>query len=209
MAKPKAGDIEVKTFATHHVISQPNPLRKVLRLADARNKNIRFHRWPTDRVWTRDSGCTFVCSASAPARGNVRATMIPGRGAGVQAPQSERGTLQAIKWRFNAWAKYSDWKNDDLLPDHVDELLGLDEFVPALVKNKKIHRVVLEGGSVDVNGRGSMLTTEECLLSKKQQRNPGLSRKDLENYEGKPVHMQMNGASFYRALARMRGFGGR
>ena len=127
--------------------------RKVLKDCGALSPAVRFHHWPTDRVWTRDSGPIFV------RQGNK---------------------LAITNWRFNAWAKYPDSKNDDLLPDHVGDLLGLDEFVPAAIKNKKIYRIVLEGGSVDVNGHGSMLTTEECLLSTKQQRNPGLSRRDLE-----------------------------
>ncbi len=48
------------------------------------------------------------------------------------------------------------------------------------MRNGKPYHVVLEGGSIDVNGQGLMLTTEECLLSTVQQRNPGLSREDLE-----------------------------
>jgi len=127
--------------------------RKVLSECGALANSIHFHRWPTDRVWTRDSGPIFVRNGSK---------------------------LVITNWRFNAWAKYPDWKNDDLLPDHVGDLLGMDEHVPAAIQRGKIHRVVLEGGSIDVNGRGSMLTTEECLLSKKQQRNAGLNRRDLE-----------------------------
>lgn len=127
--------------------------RKVLSECESLASSVNFHRWPTDRVWTRDSGPIFVRNGKK---------------------------LAITNWQFNAWAKYPDWKNDDLLPDHVSDLLGIDEFVPAAIKGGKIHRLVLEGGSIDVNGRGSMLTTEECLLSTKQQRNPGLSRKDLE-----------------------------
>jgi agmatine deiminase len=129
--------------------------RKVLSECGALRNTVQFHRWPTDRVWTRDSGPIFVHSGKK---------------------------LAITNWRFNAWAKYPDWQNDDLLPDHVGNLLSMEEFVPASIKNGKIHRVVLEGGSIDVNGRGTMLTTEECLLSrKKQQRNPRLSKSDLES----------------------------
>ncbi|HWX54341.1 MAG TPA: agmatine deiminase family protein, partial [Verrucomicrobiae bacterium] len=56
----------------------------------------------------------------------------------------------------------------------------LKQFQPLVQVKAKPHHVVLEGGSIDVNGAGLMLTTEECLLSKVQQRNPGLARKDLE-----------------------------
>jgi agmatine deiminase len=79
-------------------------------------------------------------------------------------------------WRFNAWAKYDDWESDDQLPSRASELLQVPNWTPEF----QGHRVVLEGGSIDVNGRGTLITTEECLLSQVQQRNPGLSREDLE-----------------------------
>ncbi len=79
-------------------------------------------------------------------------------------------------WRFNAWAKYEDWQLDDQLPLKASELLHLPNWTPEF----SAHRVVLEGGSIDVNGQGTLITTEECLLSTVQQRNPGLSREDLE-----------------------------
>ena len=60
--------------------------RKILKQANAWSDNLRFHRWPTNRVWTRDSGCTFVVNDSG---------------------------LHAVKWRFNAWAKYSNWQHDE------------------------------------------------------------------------------------------------
>jgi agmatine deiminase len=127
--------------------------RKILKECGALGDSVRFHHWLTDRVWTRDSGPIFVRNGKK---------------------------LATTNWRFNGWAKYANWKNDDLLADHISEFLQLREFVPAVIKNRKVHRIVLEGGSIDVNGRGTMLTTEECLLSKKQQRNPGLGRGDLE-----------------------------
>jgi agmatine deiminase len=79
-------------------------------------------------------------------------------------------------WRFNAWAKYEDWQLDDQLPAKAADLLHLPSWAPAF----QGQRVVLEGGSIDVNGQGTLITTEECLLSTVQQRNPGLSREDLE-----------------------------
>ena len=75
--------------------------RKFLKRANVAPANIRFHRWPTNRVWTRDSGCTFVrnaeCGGESPA--TTRAEPNP--------------TLAAIKWRFNAWAKYSNYQHDE------------------------------------------------------------------------------------------------
>ena len=139
--------------------------QKVLQQAGALNANVRFHRWPTDRVWTRDSGCIFV-----------RRTGTDGRGR-LSRRDSETGQqLSAIKWRFNAWAKYSNWKRDEKIGSRMAKFAGAEEFRPLF----RDERVVLEGGSIDVNGQGTLLTTEECLLSKTQQRNPGVKRKDYE-----------------------------
>jgi agmatine deiminase len=84
-------------------------------------------------------------------------------------------------WRFNAWAKYDDWHLDDKLPGRVTKLLGVPEWKPLFQnQNGTKCQIVLEGGSIDVNGKGVVLTTEECMLSEVQQRNPGLSREQLE-----------------------------
>jgi agmatine deiminase len=132
--------------------------RKTLTLANAISDNIRFHRWPTDRVWTRDSGCTFVkCCADNPRR------------------ESQDG-LAAIKWRFNAWAKYPNWKRDEKIGSLMAKAAEAREIRPTFGKQ----RIVLEGGSIDVNGHGTLLTTEECLLSTVQERNPAMKRKDYE-----------------------------
>ena len=87
-----------------------------------------------------------------------------------------RATLSAIKWRFNAWAKYSNYQLDEKIGSHMAKAAHAREVRPVHGKL----RVVLEGGSIDVNGRGTLLTTEECLLSKVQQRNPKMSRADYE-----------------------------
>jgi agmatine deiminase len=82
-----------------------------------------------------------------------------------------RGEKAISHWRFNGWAKYDNYQLDAKLPRKVATALGLPMFEAGLV---------LEGGSIDVNGAGKLLTTEECLLSDVQQRNPGVSRRDLE-----------------------------
>src|SRR2546426_1203768 len=85
-----------------------------------------------------------------------------------------RGTksLAIARFHFNAWAKYKDWKKGDTIPQRAAQRLKLP-----LIEGK----IVLEGGSIDVNGRGTLLTTEECLLDPKMQpRNPGLSRLEIE-----------------------------
>jgi agmatine deiminase len=172
-------------------------VRKLLTRADVALGNVRFHRWPTNRVWLRDSGCIFVVGqtpGSAWPHSREPALSLP---KGRLSPQEDReghdfsradqdakkiralapaGSLLANKFRFNAWAKYSNWRQDDKIGSLMASLAGVPEVRP-LAHNI---RVVLEGGSIDVNGRGTILTTEECLLSKVQQRNPGMSRKNYE-----------------------------
>jgi agmatine deiminase len=132
--------------------------RKVLKRAHALNGNVGFHRWATNRVWTRDTGCAFV---------------VPLRPEGPEA-------LAAVKWRFNAWAKYSNWQKDNQVGSLMAEAAGAKE-IQATFAGKPM---VLEGGSIDVNGQGTLLTTEECLLSKVQQRNPAMKRRDYEKVFG-------------------------
>lgn len=136
--------------------------RKTLKLANALNSNVRFHRWPTNRVWTRDSGCTFVTNHVAADASSAQA--------GRSAP------LQAIKWRFNAWAKYPNYRHDD----KIGSLMAKAARAEETRAHHRDTRVVLEGGSLDVNGEGTLLTTEECLLSRVQQRNAGFRREDYE-----------------------------
>lgn len=81
-----------------------------------------------------------------------------------------------LDWRFNAWAKYNNWQSDDKVPEWVKKFLDL----PSVQPEHKGRRVVLEGGSIEVNGKGTLITTEECLLSDIQCRNPGFSREDYE-----------------------------
>jgi len=92
--------------------------------------------------------------------------------------------LQAIKWRFTAWAKYSNYRHDG----KINSLMAKAAHAEGRPAQHHDSRVILEGGSIDVNGAGTLLTTEECLLSKIQQRNPGFRREDYEqvfaNYLG-------------------------
>jgi agmatine deiminase len=152
--------------------------RRTLKLANALNNKIRFHHWSTNRVWTRDSGCTFVWGTGA-----RQADQKPGgnvsRGTGVAARRAARTlatNLQAIKWCFNAWAKYSNYRHDE----KIGSLMARAAHAEEIRAHHRERRVVLEGGSIDVNGEGTLLTTEECLLSKIQQRNPSFSREDYE-----------------------------
>jgi agmatine deiminase len=121
----------------------------LLRRAGANLARLHFHQWPTDRVWLRDSGPIFI--------------------------KNPQGDLAITNWKFNAWAKYDNWHRDDQIPQHIARHYDVPEFKPEIARpTGKPHRLVLEGGSIDTNGAGILLTTEECLLSEIQQRNPGL-----------------------------------
>jgi len=85
------------------------------------------------------------------------------------------GETALTAWRFNAWAKYDDWQRDARVPAFLGKRLKLPVFTPGMV---------LEGGSIDVNGQGLLLTTEECLLSGVQARNPELRREEVERRLG-------------------------
>jgi agmatine deiminase len=113
-------------------------------------ESVDFFDFPTDRVWTRDYGPIFIVDAA--------------------------GRLGVTDWHFNGWAKYANWQRDDAVPEQVSAILEVPRWEPTWAGR----RVVLEGGSIDVNGQGLLLTTEECLLSPIQERNPGLTRTDLE-----------------------------
>jgi agmatine deiminase len=138
---------------------------------------LHFHCWRTDRVWLRDSGPIFV----------KRQTQIPFGNDNQEDKNTEHseevisGDVAITNWKFNAWAKYDNWRNDDLIPKQVAKLYGMNAVEPTVtLANGSKQRLVLEGGSIDTNGEGILLTTEECLLSDVQQRNPGVTRGQLE-----------------------------
>jgi len=131
---------------------------RVLRRAGVSLEKVEFFRFRTDRGWTRDSGPMVVhCDDCAEG-------------------------VAVLNFRFNAWAKYPDWKNDIKTHVRVARALEVEHFTP-------IHNgtpVVLEGGAIDTNGLGTLLTTEECLLDQSVQvRNPGFTRADMEEVFGK------------------------
>jgi agmatine deiminase len=160
--------------------------RNVLGRVGVELARVEFFSFPTNRGWTRDFGPIFVRCGSATGAGGApeveASTMRPNRDGRLRrapAPrQIARSELAIVRFRFNAWAKYPDWQMDDKVPERVAEMLRL----PLLPARTGGHDFVLEGGGVDVNGRGTVLTTEECLLHPKVQvRNPGLGRKQIES----------------------------
>lgn len=113
--------------------------------------NVEFYECLTDRSWIRDSGPFFV--------------------------RRDSGKLDILDFGFNGWAKYPDWENDDLIPGFIAETLRLDSRSPTRLGRK----IILEGGSIDVNGEGSLVTTKQCLLSADNQaRNPSFEKSDYE-----------------------------
>jgi agmatine deiminase len=113
---------------------------------------VRLHVVGTDRVWLRDSGPTAVIAPN--------------------------GTAHWVSWRFNGWAKYDNFARDELIGMSMSELSGLGLENAARPDGEG--RLVLEGGGIETNGAGTLLVTEEWLLSDVQVRNPGLGRADYE-----------------------------
>ncbi len=125
-------------------------IRGILAKSGARLENVDFFRVPTDRGWMRDSGPIGVANSA--------------------------GEVAFNHFVFNGWAKYANHKRDAATVGNVNKKLKRRVWQP----EHQGRRVVLEGGSIDVNGAGTLLTTEECLLSKTQERNPGFTRGDYE-----------------------------
>jgi agmatine deiminase len=127
--------------------------RRYLSRAGADLRQVEFIAHPTDRGWMRDSGPIFVRRG----RGRSAKTAI-------------------VHFHFNAWAKHDDWQKDRRVPETAARVLRKRLF-HAEYGGKPF---VLEGGGIDTNGRGTLLTTEECYLHPKVQvRNPGLGRKEI------------------------------
>ncbi len=125
-------------------------VKSILVKAGADLEAVDFFRVPTDRGWMRDSGPICIKNAA--------------------------GEVAYNNFVFNGWAKYGNHKKDAKAAASVNQRLKRRLFLPM----RDGRRVVLEGGSIDVNGRGTLLTTEECLQSKVQERNPGFSKSDYE-----------------------------
>jgi len=118
-------------------------------------EQISFHLVPTNEPWCRDHGPIFLMRDldPKPARGRIR-----------------RDKLAVVDWDYNAWGnKYPPFDLDEVAPTRVAEILDVPVFYPGMI---------LEGGAIDVNGAGALLTTESCLLNK--NRNPNLSRDEIE-----------------------------
>jgi agmatine deiminase len=133
--------------------------RAALEAHGVRMDRVRLHRQPTDRVWLRDSAPTGVHDA--------------------------RGRLVWMNWAFNAWAKYDNFAADATVGARMEALTGAPRVEPLRGVGGggsagSGSRLVLEGGGIETDGEGTMLVTEEWLLSDIQVRNPGFTREDYE-----------------------------
>ena len=131
-----------------HSNDEKRKAEKVLKSVDVKLDNVEFFIKKTDRGWLRDSGPMFV---------------------------TDGNEIITLDFKFNAWAKYDDYKLDDKIPQFISNNLNLK----SIFAEYNGRQVVLEGGSIDCNGRGTLITTEECLLDEKVQvRNPGFTKQD-------------------------------
>ena len=113
---------------------------------------LRLHLVPNDRVWLRDSAPSFVWN---------------------------HDKVELVNWRFNGWAKYDNYERDEKVGEAVERITGLPRTMAKRPDDKSW--MVLEGGGIETDGAGSLLVTEEWLLSDVQVRNPGMSRQDYED----------------------------
>jgi agmatine deiminase len=123
-------------------------VRSILNKAGAKLESVDFFVAPTDRGWMRDSGPICV--------------------------KNTAGKVAYNNFVFNGWAKYANHTKDAKVVGRLNKKLKRPIFLP----EHKGRRVVLEGGSIDVNGCGTLLTTEECLQSSVQERNPGFTKQE-------------------------------
>ncbi|MGC8886369.1 MAG: agmatine deiminase family protein [Verrucomicrobiia bacterium] len=131
-----------------------NLARNYLKRAGANPNRVDFIIHPTNRGWTRDSGPIFI-----------------------KRINKYKSETAIVHFHFNGWAKYDDWQKDRKNPEVAAQLYKKRLFV-AKCGDKPF---ILEGGGIDVNGRGTLITTEECYLHPKiQVRNRGVDKKQFE-----------------------------
>ncbi len=137
-----------------------NEILKLLKIKRFKKSNVKFYKIDTDRIWIRDSGPIYVKNQNT-------------------------GKKTILNFEFNGWSKYQNFKKDNKIPSQICKLTKIKKVKPYINYHKKQYFPVLEGGAFDVNGKGSILLTKECLLSKKQERNPGLNKKHYQILFGK------------------------
>jgi agmatine deiminase len=151
-----------KVFLLVESVAAEKRVRTILEKSGADLEAVDFFRVPTDRGWMRDSGPIAVFESP-----NARVLN-----------QNGIRPVVLLNFAFNGWAKYSDHKRDAQVVTRSVKALNSNRRPRLLLPTHNGRRIVLEGGSIDFNGRGTLLTTEECLLSEVQARNPGFTKDD-------------------------------
>ncbi len=129
-----------------------NFARRIFKHVGVDLRQIRFVTHPTNRGWTRDTGPMFI--------------------------KKSGGETAIVHFHFNGWAKYDNWRKDTTVPETAARLLRKKLF-NAEYGGKPF---VIEGGGMELNGRGTLISTEECYLDPKiQVRNPGLGKTEIED----------------------------
>jgi agmatine deiminase len=148
----------VRTFSGHERVeilcaneSVRESARETLEAHAVERADYRLHTVPNDRVWLRDSAPTVVWR--------------------------DDGSVELVNWGFNGWAKYENHQLDERVGEAIERITGLPRECP--LRNDG-SRLVLEGGGIETDGAGSLLVTEEWLLSDVQVRNPGMTRADYQ-----------------------------
>jgi agmatine deiminase len=144
--------------------------RHIFKSAGVDLKKVKFVVHPTNRGWTRDTGPIFVKSDIG----------------------HRTSDMAIVHFHFNGWAKYDNWRKDTKVPETAARFLRKKLFhavAPTQNSKLKTQNFVMEGGGIELNGRGTLISTEECYLHPKiQVRNPGLGKKEIEttlkNYLG-------------------------
>ena len=126
-------------------------LKRFLKSLDVKIKNVKFYKIQSNRIWIRDYGPIYLIN-------------------------KKRGQKVFINFTFNGWSKYKNFHKDNSVNDIISQITKIKKIEPKFKIKKKTKKLILEGGAIDVNGKGSILLTEECLLSKVQQRNFGVNK---------------------------------
>ena len=140
-------------------------VKKILNKFKNNLSNIKFYLIPTNRIWIRDTGPIFLIN-------------------------DKTGDKIILNFKFNGWSKYKDYQKDNRINNKITKLTKIKKIDPTFKVKNKIRKIVLEGGAIDVNGKGSVILTRECLLSKVQERNPGINKLNLENSLSKYLNVK-------------------
>jgi len=139
-------------------------IKKILKKYGTKIRNIKFHNISSDRIWIRDSGPIFLINKK------IKEKIF-------------------LNFKFNGWCKYNNYLRDNKINNFISKKMKVRKIEPKIKFKKTYKPIVLEGGAIDVNGKGSILLTEECLLSTTQQRNKGFKKKDYEKYLSKLLNI--------------------